>query len=79
MSIIAALNSLNTPWVAILVIVLGMAFDVICQHTGVNNDAATGVIGAGIGLLTSQTLNNRTAALAEHAPDPQPPASKPGN
>jgi len=60
MKFIAALNALNTPWVAILVIVLGMAFDVVCKQWGVPNDAATGVIGAGIGLLTGQALSNRT-------------------
>lgn len=55
---IAAMNSLNTPWVAILVIVLGMAFDVVCKRYDIPNDAATGVIGAGIGLLTGQALHN---------------------
>ncbi len=54
---IAALNSLNQPWVAIIVILIGMAFDIICQHFGVSNDAATGVIGAGVGLLTGQAIN----------------------
>lgn len=54
---IAAINGLNQPWVAIIVIVLGMIFDVVCQKYGVSNDAATGVIGAGIGLLTGQALH----------------------
>jgi hypothetical protein len=63
MKFIAALNALNQPWVAIIVIILGMAFDMSCKHYGVSNDAATGVIGAGIGLLTGQGL--RTAA-ADH-------------
>jgi hypothetical protein len=57
---IAALNSLNQPWVAILVIIIGMTFDIICQHFGVSNDAATGVIGAGVGLLTGQAINRAT-------------------
>ena len=63
---IAALNSLNTPWVAIVVIVLGMVFDLACQHYNVSNDAATGVIGAGIGLLTGQGLTQ----LKENAANP---------
>lgn len=55
---IDALNRLNTPWVALVVILLGMAFDVTCKAYGVSNDAATGVIGAGIGLLTGQAVHN---------------------
>lgn len=57
---IEALNSLNTPWVAILVIIIGMSFDILCKRYGVPNDAATGVIGAGIGLLTGQALSRPT-------------------
>ena len=73
MKFIAALNSLNTPWVAIIVIVIGMAFDLTCKVYGVPNDAATGVIGAGIGLLTGQALNNRTTVLTETTHEPAPP------
>lgn len=57
MNFIAALNALNQPWIAMLVILLGMTFDVICQKYGISNDAATGIIGAGIGLLTGQALS----------------------
>lgn len=73
MKFIAALNSINTPWVAIVVIVLGMTFDIACKHFGVANDAATGVIGAGIGLLTGQALSNRTTVLTETTHEPFPP------
>lgn len=70
---IAALNSLNTPWVAIFVIVIGMAFDLACKQFGVPNDAATGVIGAGIGLLTGQALRNHDATSTNPpTPNPQP-------
>ena len=62
-SLISALNSMNQPWVAIIVIMIGMIFDIICKHFGVANDAATGVIGAGVGLLTGQGLRVAT----EHA------------
>jgi hypothetical protein len=65
MKFIAALNSLNTPWVALIVITLGMGFDIACKHFGIAQDAATGVIGAGIGLLTGQALSNRTTVLTE--------------
>jgi hypothetical protein len=67
LNLIAALNSLNQPWVAIIVILLGMTFDIICQHFGVSNDAATGVIGAGVGLLTGQALNRATTVLTDPA------------
>lgn len=70
MKFIAALNTLNQPWVAIVVIILGMVFDIVCQHYGVSNDAATGVIGAGVGLLTGQGLQRAAQAAAEH-PEPK--------
>ena len=66
MKFIAALNALNQPWVAIVVIIMGMVFDIVCQHYGVSNDAATGVIGAGVGLLTGQGLQRAAQAAAEH-------------
>jgi len=59
MKFIDALNSLNTPWIAIVVILIGMGFDIACKHAGIAADAATGVIGAGIGLLTGQALSNK--------------------
>ena len=68
---IVALNSLNTPWIAILVIVLGMAFDILCKRFGLDSDAATGVIGAGIGLLTGQVIHG----AANHL-EPEPPAKE---
>jgi hypothetical protein len=55
--LISALNSINTPLIAITVIAQGMIFDIVCQKYGVSNDAATGVIGAGIGMLTGQGIN----------------------
>lgn len=63
MKFISALNSLNTPWIAILVIVLGMLFDIACHKVGMSSESASGVVGAGIGLLTGQGL----AAAAKSA------------
>lgn len=74
--IIAALNSLNTPWVAILVIILGMFFDIACKREGISADAATGVIGAGIGLLTGQALNNKADRHDPLAPPVDPAQPK---
>jgi hypothetical protein len=71
--LVGAINSINTPWVAITVIILGMAFDILCKKWGVANDAATGVIGAGIGLLTGQALN-RTPGSQHVEVDTAPPA-----
>jgi len=71
---VTALNSLNQPWVAITVIVIGMFFDIICKRYGVANDAATGVIGAGVGLLTGQGLNR---AAEQHLSPTQPGAILP--
>jgi hypothetical protein len=77
MKMVAAINSINTPWVAIVVIILGMSFDVVCKKWGIAADAATGVIGAGIGLLTGQALSNRTTVFTEQThdapPSPVPP------
>ena len=75
MKIIIALNSLNQPWVAIVVIVLGMIFDIVSQHFNVSNDAATGVIVAGVGLLTSQGIHaaNQLVAANQSPSQPKPP------
>lgn len=78
MKFILALNALNTPWVAIFVIVLGMIFDIVCKVYGVANDAATGVIGAGIGLLTGQGLQALSAQAREASLKPETlPTEKP--
>ena len=72
MKFIAALNSLNTPWIAILVIVLGMGYAVVSHVYGLNGDGASGVIGAGIGLLTGQALA-KSSQSAEPMPLPKNP------
>lgn len=55
---ISALNLFTTPWIAILVIVLGMVFDIQCKAHGLPGDAANQIIGAGIGLLTGRALGS---------------------
>jgi hypothetical protein len=74
MKFIAVLNALNTPWVAIFVIVLGMAFDLAAKSQGLTSDAANQVIGAGIGLLTGQALH---ASAQEKASITSSPYDKP--
>jgi len=65
---ITALNLFTTPWIAILVIILGMVFDLQCKRYGLPGDAANQIIGAGIGLLTGRALANHDAQV------PQQPA-----
>ena len=67
---IVALNSINTPWIALLVIVLGCAFDISSKRLGLNSDSASGIIGAGIGLLTGQVA---VAASRATPTLPEPP------
>ena len=70
MGFINALNSLNTPWIAIIVIGLGMVFEVVCKVYGLNSDGASTVIGAGVGLLTGQALS-KSSTTAEPMPAPK--------
>lgn len=80
---ISALNSINTPLIAITVIAQGMIFDIVCQRYGVSNDAATGVIGAGIGMLTGQGINAlqqlhaMQGAIPKNPTMPETPAQPP--
>jgi hypothetical protein len=67
--LIAALNSLNTPWIAILVILIGAVFSVISHVYGMSGDGASGIIGAGIGLLTGQALS-KSSQTSEPMPPP---------
>lgn len=75
---IIALNSLNTPWVAIIVVILGMIYNLKCKQYGLPSDSANQVIGGGLGLLTGQALNNRAGTHSTSTTDtvipPLPPA-----
>lgn len=54
-----SLNTLNTPWIAIIVVVLGMLYNIKCKVYGLDSSSANQVIGAGIGLLTGQAIEAR--------------------
>lgn len=66
---ILALNSLNTPWVAIIVVILGMIYNLKCKQYGLPSDSANQVIGGGLGLLTGQALNNRAGTHSTSTTD----------
>ena len=74
---IAALNVINTPIIAIMVVLLGMIFDVISKVYGLSPDAATGIIGAGIGLLTGKAADAAAHALDGLMPKPSPGSTPP--
>jgi hypothetical protein len=74
---IVALNSLNTPWVAIIVVILGMLYNLKCKAFGLPSDSANQVIGGGLGLLTGQALSNRRLPDAAVVPGATPNADPP--
>lgn len=64
---IIALNSINTPLLAIIVVIIGCIYSVVCKEYGMNAESAAGIIGAGIGLLTGQALSRtRTDSIDGH-------------
>lgn len=76
--VISSINLLNTPWVALVVLVLGMIFDVYSKIYGLAPDGANQIIGAGLGLLTSQGVNAANHAIDQLANrQPKPPADPP--
>jgi hypothetical protein len=74
LGLVTALNTINTPWVAIIVIILGMYFALQSNKAGLPSDIASGVIGAGVGLLTGQSL---ALYQKQHASDPNTPTMIP--
>lgn len=66
--LIVALNSVNTPLLAVFVIVLGGTYGLLCNHYGMNGDGPSAIIGAGIGLLTGQALSKTTTHTQEGHP-----------
>jgi hypothetical protein len=71
MKLIAALNALSTPWLALLVIVLGAAFYLVCGLWHLSTEPAVGIIGGGVGLLTGQVINHASNQNPTH-PQPVP-------
>lgn len=53
---IAACNTISSPILAVLVIMLGCVYSVVSKCYGLDSNTAAGIVGAGIGLLTGQVL-----------------------
>ena len=64
---IAALNTISSPILAVIVIVIGCVFAVVSKHYGLDGNTAAGIVGAGIGLLTGQVLS-QSKSLNPSAP-----------
>jgi hypothetical protein len=69
---IAALNTISSPILAVLVILIGCAFAVVSRKYGLDGNTAAGIVGAGIGLLTGQVLS----ATRTQSTDGQPSATQ---
>jgi hypothetical protein len=66
---IAALNSISSPILAVLVICLGCGYSILSKKYGLDGNTAAGIVGAGIGLLTGQVLSStRTETVEGHPP-----------
>jgi hypothetical protein len=76
MKFVTVLNALNTPWLAIIVICLGMIYAIVSHAYGISGDGASGVIGAGIGLLTGQALSKQQLTQEPMTPAEPPVAGK---
>ncbi len=68
MKFIQALNAINTPILAISVILLGCTFAVVSKIYGLDGNTSAGIVGAGIGLLTGQALSHKQ--VDPPTPDP---------
>jgi hypothetical protein len=65
---IAALNTISSPILAVLVILLGCGYSILSKQYGLNGDTAAGIVGAGIGLLTGQVLSSSKGKTADGEP-----------
>lgn len=68
---IAALNTLGSQPLALLLILIGGGFILAFKHFGVDIKPAEDIIVAGITLLTAQAIGSRTA---DHPTQPADPA-----
>lgn len=77
MKLIEALNAVNTPLLAIVVILVGCGYGIACHTWGMTNDGPSAIIGAGIGLLTGQALSGTKTQSAPPTNIAPPPLQAP--
>lgn len=76
---ITALNSMSSPILAVVVIVLGCGYSIISKKYGLDGNTAAGIVGAGIGLLTGQVLaSTRSQVTDGHPTTTQQTTTPPG-
>jgi hypothetical protein len=64
---IAAVNTVSSPVLAVVVILIGCGFAIVSKQYGLDGNTAAGIVGAGIGLLTGQVLSaSRTQVTDGH-------------
>jgi hypothetical protein len=76
---IAALNTVSSPVLAVVVIIIGCIFAIVSKCYGLDGNTAAGIVGAGIGLLTGQVMSssrvssttNSTHETTTAAPTPE--------
>jgi len=68
-NIIAALNTISSPILAVIVIILGCAYSILSKQYGLDGNTAAGIVGAGIGLLTGQVLSASKSQSGGGRPD----------
>ena len=66
--LIAAFNTISSPVLAVLVILIGCGFSILSKQYGLDGNTAAGIVGAGIGLLTGQVLSATRTQTTEGQP-----------
>lgn len=72
MRFITALNTISSPILAVLVIIIGCGYSILSKKYGLDGNTAAGIVGAGIGLLTGQVLSvsKQQSAVVQVSPAP---------
>ena len=65
---ITALNSMSSPILAVVVIIMGCIYSIVSKRYGLDGNTAAGIVGAGIGLLTGQVLASTRSQVTDGHP-----------
>jgi hypothetical protein len=79
MRFIAALNTISSPILAVLVICIGCGYSIASKHYGLDGNTAAGIVGAGIGLLTGQVLSATRTQSTDGQPQTTTQSTAPPN